>query len=120
VTLGITVLTSMDEASLASTGVMRSVAEQVRALAGIAKEAGLSGVVCSPQEAAMMRELLGPDAYVVTPGVRPAGAALGDQKRVATPAQAVADGASHIVVGRPITQAPDPVAAFAAIADELR
>lgn len=120
VTLGITVLTSMDEASLASTGVMRPVAEQVRALAGIAKEAGLSGVVCSPQEAAMMRELLGPDAYVVTPGVRPAGAALGDQKRVATPARAVADGASHIVVGRPITQAPDPVAAFAAIADELR
>lgn len=120
VTLGITVLTSMDEAALASTGVARPVAEQVRALAGIAKEAGLSGVVCSPQEAAMMREVLGPDAYVVTPGVRPAGAALGDQKRVATPARAVADGASHIVVGRPITQAPDPVAAFAAIVDELR
>jgi orotidine-5'-phosphate decarboxylase len=120
VTLGITVLTSMDEAALASTGVMRPVADQVRELAGIAKEAGLSGVVCSPQEAAMMRDLLGPDAYVVTPGVRPAGAALGDQKRVATPARAVADGASHIVVGRPITQAPDPVAAFAAIADELR
>ena len=68
----------------------------------------------------MLREVLGPDAYIVTPGVRPAGAALGDQKRVATPAKAIADGASHIVVGRPITQADDPVAAFAAIADELR
>ena len=85
-----------------------------------AREAGLSGVVASPQEAAMLREVLGPDAYIVTPGVRPAGAALGDQKRVATPARAVADGASHIVVGRPITQADDPVAVFNAIAEELR
>jgi orotidine-5'-phosphate decarboxylase len=120
VTLGITVLTSMDAEALASTGVTRPVVDQVRALAGIAKAAGLSGVVASPQEASMLREVLGPDAYIVTPGVRPAGAALGDQKRVATPAKAIADGASHIVVGRPITQADDPVAAFAAIADELR
>ena len=120
VTLGITVLTSMDADALASTGVERSVVEQVKALAGIAKAAGLSGVVASPQEASMLRELLGPQAYIVTPGVRPAGSALGDQKRVATPAKAVADGASHIVVGRPITQAADPVAAFAAIAEELR
>ncbi|MBE6470143.1 MAG: orotidine-5'-phosphate decarboxylase [Coriobacteriaceae bacterium] len=120
VTLGITVLTSMDADALASTGVTRPVTEQVRAMAQLAKEAGLSGVVASPQEAAMLREVLGPDAYIVTPGVRPAGAALGDQKRVATPAKAVADGASHIVVGRPITQADDPVAAFRAIVDELR
>ena len=120
VTLGITVLTSMDAQALASTGVERAVVDQVKALAGIAKEAGLSGVVASPQEAAMLRAVLGPDAYIVTPGVRPAGAALGDQKRVATPARAVADGASHIVVGRPITQADDPAAAFAAIAGELR
>lgn len=120
VTLGITVLTSMDADALTSTGVERPVAQQVKALAGIAKEAGLSGVVASPQEAAMLREALGPDAYIVTPGVRPAGAALGDQKRVATPARAIADGASHIVVGRPITQADDPAAAFRAIAQELR
>ena len=66
-----------------------------------------------------MRELLGPEALVVTPGVRPAGAALGDQSRVATPAEAVRAGASHIVVGRPITQAPDPLAAFEAIEAEL-
>ncbi|MFR5827710.1 MAG: orotidine 5'-phosphate decarboxylase / HUMPS family protein [Adlercreutzia equolifaciens] len=93
--------------------------EQVAALAAQAKEAGISGVVASPQEAAALREILGPDAFIVTPGVRPAGAALGDQSRVATPAQAFANGASHIVVGRPITEADDPVAAFEAIAAEL-
>ena len=118
-TLGITVLTSMDEATLATTGVVRPVREQVVELAKLAREAGLSGVVASPQEAAMLREVLGPEAYIVTPGVRPAGAALGDQKRVATPARAVADGASHLVIGRPITQADDPVAAFDAIVAEL-
>ena len=118
-TLGITVLTSMDEATLASTGVARPVADQVLAMAALAKEAGISGVVASPQEAAALREALGPDAYIVTPGVRPAGSAKGDQSRVATPAAAFAAGASHIVVGRPITQADDPVAAFEAIAAEL-
>ena len=112
ITLGVTVLTSMDADTLRATGVERPVADQVRALASQAREAGLSGVVASPQEAAMLRELLGRDAAIVTPGVRPAGAALGDQSRVATPAQAFADGASHIVVGRPITQAEDPVAAY--------
>ena len=76
-------------------------------------------MVASPQEAARLREILGPDAYIVTPGVRPAGAAKGDQSRVATPAEAFANGASHIVVGRPITQADDPAAAFEAIAAEL-
>ena len=70
-------------------------------------------------EAARLREILGPDAYIVTPGVRPAGSAKGDQSRVATPAEAFANGASHIVVGRPITQADDPAAAFEAIANEL-
>ncbi len=120
VTLGITVLTSFDDATLASVGVARPVVEQVPALAGIARESGLSGVVASPQEAAQLRALLGPDAYIVTPGVRPAGSAAGDQKRIATPAAAVAAGASHLVIGRPITQAADPVAAFAAIVDELR
>ena len=118
-TLGITVLTSMDAETLAKTGVSRELVEQVRALAAQASEAGISGVVASPQEAAMLRELLGPQAFIVTPGVRPAGADLGDQSRVATPAKAFADGASHIVVGRPITKAQDPVAAFEAIAAEL-
>lgn len=119
VTLGITVLTSMNDAVLAKTGVMRSMEEQVCALASHAKEAGLSGVVASPQEAARLREILGPQAYIVTPGVRPAGADKGDQSRVATPAQAFANGASHIVVGRPITQSPDPAAAFDALVADL-
>lgn len=118
-TLGITVLTSMSHEALAATGVTRPLPEQVTALADQAKRAGISGVVASPQEAAALRELLGPDAYIVTPGVRPAGASLGDQSRVATPAQAFKNGASHIVVGRPITEADDPVAAFEAIAAEL-
>ena len=93
--------------------------EQVGALALLAKEAGISGVVASPMEARMLRDLLGPEAYIVTPGVRPAGSAKGDQSRVATPDQAFAAGASHIVVGRPITQAEDPAAAFEAIAASL-
>ena len=118
-TLAITVLTSMDAESLAATGVSRALPEQVSSLAVQAREAGLSGIVCSPQEASSMRELLGADAFIVTPGVRPAGSAKGDQSRVATPAQAFENGASHIVVGRPITQAEDPVAAFEAIAAEL-
>lgn len=118
-TLAITVLTSMNEETLAQTGVSRGVGEQVRALAACAQEAGLSGVVASPQEAAKLRELLGPDALIVTPGVRPVGAALGDQSRVATPKAAFDAGASHIVVGRPITQADDPAAAFDAIAADL-
>lgn len=118
-TLAITVLTSMNEETLAQTGVSRGIGEQVKALAACAQEAGLSGVVASPQEAAMLRELLGPDALIVTPGVRPVGAALGDQSRVATPKAAFDAGASHIVVGRPITQADDPAAAFDAIAANL-
>ncbi|MDO4589905.1 MAG: orotidine-5'-phosphate decarboxylase [Slackia sp.] len=118
-TLAITVLTSMNAETLAETGVNRPMAEQVRALALNSQEAGLSGVVASPQEAAMLREVLGPDALIVTPGVRPVGADLGDQSRVATPKQAFDSGASHIVIGRPITQADDPAAAFDAIAAEL-
>lgn len=119
ISLAITVLTSMDEETLAQTGVNRPIVEQVKALAGCARTAGLSGVVASPQEAAMLRGLLGPDAFIVTPGVRPVGADKGDQSRIATPKQAFDNGASHIVVGRPITKAADPVAAFDAIAAEL-
>lgn len=117
--VGITVLTSMDQEALAEVGVTRPVAEEVSSLAAMACGNGADGVVCSPVEAAGMRALLGPDALVVTPGVRPAGAAVGDQSRVATPRDAFERGASHIVVGRPITAAPDPVAAFEAIVQEI-
>ncbi len=119
ITLAITVLTSMDQADLDDIGVARPLREQVCALAELARKAKLSGVVASPQEASQLRAVLGPGACIVTPGVRPAGASLGDQSRVATPAQAFLNGASHIVVGRPITQADDPAAAFEAIAEEL-
>lgn len=117
--IAITVLTSMDEEELAKVGVTRPIPEQAAALAKLAVDNGLDGIVCSPKEAAEMRALLGPDALIVTPGVRPAGADLGDQSRVATPAAAIAAGASHIVVGRPITQAADPVAALEAIVAEI-
>lgn len=111
-TLGITVLTSMDDACLSSIGVAKPMAEQVLSLAVLSQEAGISGVVASPQEASALRELLGPNAFIVTPGVRPAGSDKGDQSRIATPARAFADGASHIVVGRPITKAENPAQAF--------
>lgn len=117
--IAVTVLTSMDQQALASIGVTSPVAEEADRLARLASDNGVDGVVCSPQEAARMRELLGEGALVVTPGVRPAGAALGDQSRVATPSEAIASGASHIVVGRPITGADDPVSAFEAIVAEL-
>ncbi|MBN2848460.1 MAG: orotidine-5'-phosphate decarboxylase [Coriobacteriia bacterium] len=117
--VAVTVLTSLDADGLAEVGVDRSPAEQVALLAASARDAGLSGVVCSPEEASSIRELLGPDALVVTPGVRPTGTESGDQARVATPAEAVAAGASHLVIGRPITAAPDPVEAVKAIVKEL-
>ena len=94
-------------------------AEEVARLASLAYGSGADGIVCSPQEAAEMRALLGPDALIVTPGVRPAGAEVGDQKRIATPAAAIEAGASKLVIGRPITGAEDPVAAFDAICAEL-
>lgn len=117
--VAITVLTSMNQDALDSIGVASSVAQEAARLAKLAQANGIDGIVCSPMEAAPMRELLGPDAWIVTPGVRPAGAELGDQSRVATPADAINNGVSHIVVGRPITAAADPVAAFDAIVDEL-
>ncbi len=117
--IAITVLTSMNAEALASIGVTDDIASEAQRLATLARERGVDGVVCSPQEAHAMRELLGEDALVVTPGVRPAGAVLGDQSRVATPAAAIAQGASHLVIGRPITGANDPAAAFEAIVSEL-
>ena len=119
VTLGITVLTSMDDDALSQIGIERTPAEQVALLAGVAKNAGISGVVASPQEASMLREILGPRSYIVTPGVRPPGVDKGDQSRVATPQEAFANGASHIVIGRPITRAADPAEAFDAIVSGL-
>lgn len=118
-TLGITVLTSMSQDNLHQVGIERPVESQVLAMAQLASESGISGVVASPREARSLRELLGPDAYIVTPGVRPAGAAMGDQTRVATPKDAFDSGASHIVVGRPITGASDPIAAFRQIVEGL-
>ena len=117
--VAISVLTSMDAEALASIGVESPVAEEVARLASLAVGAGSDGIVCSPQEAAEMRALLGPDALIVCPGVRPAGSDVGDQKRIATPAAAIAAGASKLVVGRPITHADDPAAAFEAIVAEL-
>ena len=118
--LAVTVLTSIDQKTLAEVGVERPVADQARLLAAMAREAGADGVVCSALEAAAMRSALGAHALVVTPGIRPAGAETGDQARVATPASAIAAGSSHLVVGRPVTKAPDPRAALAAIVDEVR
>ncbi len=117
--VAISVLTSMDQAALAEIGVSLPVADEVSRLAGLSVSAGADGIVCSPQEAAQMRELLGPDAWIVCPGVRPAGAEVGDQRRVATPAAAVAAGATKLVIGRPITGAADPAAAFDAVCAEL-
>lgn len=119
--LGVTILTSLDRADLDASCIKSGdMQDLVIERAANALEAGADGVIASPQEAAAIRAL--PQAsgrLIVTPGVRPAGAALGDQKRVATPAQAIADGADHIVVGRPIWQADDPAAAAQAVIAEL-
>ena len=117
--IAVTILTSMGEADLAEVGLSGTPENNVRRLAALAQESGLDGVVCSPREAADLRAALGGEFLLVTPGVRPAGASLDDQKRVMTPAQAMAAGASHLVIGRPITAAPDPLAALETILDEL-
>ena len=118
--LAVTVLTSLDASDLADIGVAgRTPAEQVQAMGRLALGNGAAGIVCSPKEVRAMREILGPAATLVTPGVRPAGAAVGDQKRVATPGEAVRDGSTHLVVGRPILAADDPVTAARAIAAEM-
>ncbi|MDR1087820.1 MAG: orotidine 5'-phosphate decarboxylase [Coriobacteriales bacterium] len=118
--LAITVLTSLDRAGLASTGVETELSAQVLRLAALAEDAGLDGVVCSPEEAKAVRAARREGFILVTPGVRPAGSAAADQRRVATPARARAAGADYLVIGRPITQAADPLAAFEAIAEELK
>jgi orotidine-5'-phosphate decarboxylase len=117
--LAVTVLTSMDAPQLGAVGVGRTPAEQVELLAMMGLAAGIRGFVCSPEEVATLRSLTGPEATLVIPGIRPAGLAVGDQKRVATPAQALRLGASFLVVGRPITQAADPAKATEAIVEEM-
>lgn len=109
--LAVTVLTSMDDLELAAIGVADNAADEVSRLAKLAISQGCHGVVASPREASRLRAELGDQFAIVTPGVRPAGGTIGDQVRVATPAEAIAAGASHIVVGRPITEAGDPAAA---------
>ncbi len=118
--LAVTVLTSMDETQFADLNYKNTIAEQVIALASLAKEAGMNGVVASPKEAAAIRKACGKDFLIVTPGVRPAGASLDDQSRVATPAAALKNGATHIVVGRPVTKAENRRAAAEAIAEEIK
>jgi orotidine-5'-phosphate decarboxylase len=117
--IGVTVLTSLAAEELGEIGFAGTPEENVRRLARLASASGLDGVVCSPHEAAILRADLGDDFLLVTPGVRPAGSAIGDQRRVMTPADAMAAGSSFLVIGRPITAAPDPLAALHEIAASL-
>lgn len=117
--LAVTVLTSMDQAQLAAIGIDRTAADQVLRLAGMAIDSEIRGLVCSPEEVRLLRQNLGAEPRLVVPGIRPEGAAVGDQKRIATPADAIRAGASQLVVGRPITQAANPVEAAQAILEEI-
>lgn len=118
--LGVTVLTSLDEGDLAAVGQPGPVAEQVQRLALLARDSGLDGVICSPQEVAVLRDICGADFLLVVPGIRPVGSAVGDQKRVMGPRAAIQAGADYLVIGRPITEAQHPAAAAQAILNELR
>ena len=117
--LAVTMLTSMDAAQMSATGLERSAAEQVALLARMSMAAGIRGFVCSSLEVAALRELTGSEGVLVVPGIRPAGAGTSDQRRIATPAEALRQGASYLVVGRPITQALDPAEAADAILREM-
>jgi orotidine-5'-phosphate decarboxylase len=117
--LAVTMLTSMDATQTTAIGLGTSPAGQVELLARMGVQAGMRGFVCSPQEVAAVRAMTGPNGVLVVPGIRPAGAAMGDQKRIATPAETLRLGASYLVVGRPITQASDPAAAAQAILEEM-
>lgn len=118
--IAVTILTSMGERELREVGIAGDPADAVTRLARLAQASGLDGVVCSAQEARVLRSALGDAFKLVTPGIRPAGASNADQQRVTTPAQAIALGADYLVVGRPITRAPDPLAALDAIRAEIR
>jgi orotidine-5'-phosphate decarboxylase len=117
--LAVTTLTSLGPADLPELGITRPLADHTIAIGSLAIEMGIDGLVCSPHEAREFRRRLGPAPLLVTPGIRPAGADAGDQKRIATPAAAVQAGANYLVVGRPILDAPDPRAAAQSILDEM-
>ena len=117
--LAVTILTSSTEETLRQVGIVLPVPEMVVKLAKLARSAGIDGVVASPQEVKLIREACGTEFLIVTPGVRPSSAAVNDQKRVMTPAEAVRAGADYLVIGRPITAAADPIAACEAIVDEI-
>src|SRR5487761_2477317 len=117
--LAVTVLTSYDDGDLQAAGYRLSVSDLVEARARQAKALGVDGLVCSPEESAALRKIVGHGMSLVTPGIRPAGAASGDQKRIMTPARAIAAGSDYLVVGRPVLEAADPKAAAEAIQAEI-
>lgn len=117
--IAVTVLTSMEQSDLAQVGIARPPQEQVLSLAALAKTSGMDGVVCSAMEAAMLSRELGSEFCLVTPGIRPANAAADDQRRIVTPADAIAAGSHYLVIGRPITQSSDPVASCRDIAASI-
>ena len=118
--LAVTVLTSLDDADLREMGHNCTAGELVATRVAQARRIGIDGIVASPLEASAVRAIAGPEAILVTPGVRSRGAPQGDQKRVATPAEAIRDGADYLVIGRQVTRASDPAAAVAGIRDELQ
>ncbi|WP_251359522.1 orotidine-5'-phosphate decarboxylase [Kangiella sp. TOML190] len=117
--IGVTMLTSMDEANYQKLGYSKSLAEQVQHLAGLTQESGLDGVVCSAWEAQSLKQQFGVDFKLVTPGIRPVGSEVGDQSRIMTPAKAIAAGSDYLVIGRPITQAQNPLKALCDISESL-
>lgn len=117
--LGVTVLTSMDAADLVDAGYDTDPRSLVLKRAEQARDAGMGGIVCSAEESSAVRSIIGPDMALVTPGIRPTGSDAGDQKRVVTPGDAIRNGSSHLVVGRPIVKASDPLAAAKSILDEM-
>ena len=117
--LAVTILTSYDDADVAAAGYAGTLADQLKRRATQARDLGIDGLVCSAEETSMLRGIVGRDTLLVTPGIRPAGAASGDQKRIMTPAAAIAAGADYLVVGRPVVEAVDPRAAAQAIVAEI-
>jgi orotidine-5'-phosphate decarboxylase len=117
--LAVTVLTSLSDEDMQETGISGRVSDQVLRMASLARSAGCQGIVTSPRESLLVRKAMGEGFTIVTPGIRPAGADVNDQQRIATPSQAISNGASHIVVGRPITHAADPTTAAADIISEM-
>jgi orotidine-5'-phosphate decarboxylase len=117
--LGVTVLTSLDASDLAAVGQAQDVTQQTLRLARLAQDSGLDGVICSPEEVQVLRDDCGPNFVLMVPGIRPAWASTNDQKRVMSPKEAMAAGATHLVIGRPITEAKDPAAAAHLIMDEI-